>query len=110
MTAGQELAQEELREIEAASEGAFEVLSVRFPEGDHRSAIAEISVTCFDMPYAEGGIKLRDRERFLIYIPPDFPFDVPSVYTPHRRFSGNPHVQWQTYLCLYQSRNTEWDA
>ena len=33
MTAGQELAQEELREIEAASEGAFEVLSVRFQKG-----------------------------------------------------------------------------
>lgn len=110
MTVGQELAQEELREIEAASEGTFEVLSVRLPEGDRRSAIAEISVTCFDMPNAKGGIKLRDRERFLIYIPPDFPFDVPSVYTPHRRFSGHPHVQWQTYLCLYQSRNTEWDA
>ncbi len=110
MTSGQELAQEELHEIEAASEGALEVLTLRPPDGVRRSAIAEISVTCFDMPHAEGGIKLRDRERFLIYIPPDFPFDVPSVYTPHRRFSGHPHVQWQTYLCLYQSRNTEWDA
>lgn len=110
MTSGQVLAQEELYEIEAVSEGVFEVLSLRPPDGERRDAIAEISVSCSDIPHAEGGIKLRHRERFQIYIPPGFPFDVPSVNTPHRRFAGYPHVQWQTHLCLYQSKNTEWDA
>lgn len=110
MTPGQELAREELSEIEAASQGAFEVLSFRPPDGDRISALAEISVTCSDMLQVEGGIKIRDRERFRIYIPPDFPFDLPSVFTPHKRFAGHPHVQWGFSLCLYQSRSTEWDA
>ena len=110
MTPGQELAREELREIEAASQGAFEVLSFRPPDENRRSAIAEISVDCSDMPQAEGGINLRDRERFQIYIPPDFPFETPNIETPHQRFAGYPHVQWRVHLCLYQSPNTEWDA
>jgi integrative and conjugative element protein (TIGR02256 family) len=110
MTPGQELAREELREIEAASQGAFEVLSFRPPDENCRSAIAEISVACSDMPQAEGGIKLRHRERFQIFIPPDFPFEIPRTYTTHQRFAGFPHVQWQKHLCLYQSSSTEWDA
>ena len=93
MTPGQELAREELSEIEAASQGAFEVLSFRPPDENRCSAIAEISVACSDMPQAEGGIKLRHRERFRIFIPPDFPFEIPSTYTTHQRFAGSPHVQ-----------------
>lgn len=39
---------------------------------------------------------------------PDFPFTVPWLYFGHKRFIGTPHVQWGSYICLYQSTETEW--
>lgn len=108
MSPGQDRALAELREIESISEGAFELLSVRPPEGKRSSVIAEIAMLRSDVPKSEGGIRLRDRERFLIYIRPGFPFEIPVVCTPHHRFAGHPHVQWMNQLCLYQSPGTEW--
>src|SRR6266568_913030 len=109
LTEGQALAIEQLGEIEAASLGVLEVLQLREPETAEQHAVVLISVVCRDIPRAEGGITLRDRERFRIYVPPSFPFRPPAVWVPHERFAGHPHVQWRRHLCLYQSTATEWD-
>jgi Prokaryotic E2 family A len=57
---------------------------------------------------ASGGLGLRARERVTVQIPADFPFRLPAVAVPHRRFVGAPHVQWGRQLCLYQAPTTEW--
>jgi predicted acylesterase/phospholipase RssA/proteasome lid subunit RPN8/RPN11 len=108
--AGHRLAVEQLREVEWASGGALEVLHVREPlEGQHYARI-EISISCGGMPRVEGGLPLRNRERFIIVLPDGFPFDVPSLWVSHTRFAGYPHVLWKCWLCLYQSPSTEWDS
>ena len=61
------------------------------------------------MSVRPGGLALEAREQFSVWIPPGFPFHRPEVWTPHTRFAGHPHVQWQRHLCLYQAPSTEWD-
>ena len=58
----------------------------------------------------EDGLSLRQRERFSLLIESGFPFAVPTVWTPHRRWAGWPHVQWGRHLCLFESSETDWDA
>lgn len=55
-----------------------------------------------------GGCELERREPFTLYIPAEFPFRSPTVWVPHRRFAGLPHVQWGRYICLYASGG-DWD-
>ena len=55
-----------------------------------------------------GGLDLREREEFILIIPPDFPFEYPSLIVTHHRFASFPHVIWSTTLCLYQS-TIEWN-
>ena len=69
--------------------------------------MTEVSISCEGIAKTENGLPLRERERFLITIPPDFPFRKPDVATPHTRFAGFPHVQWKRGLCLYQA-SSEW--
>ena len=102
MTEGQQLAIEQLREVEALGGGALEILGV--------AETVTVSVTASGFQRVPDGLLLRERERFVITIPFDFPFDHPNVSTPHTRFAGFPHVQWKRHLCLYQAPNTEWDA
>ncbi|MCX5711740.1 MAG: ThiF family adenylyltransferase, partial [Candidatus Omnitrophica bacterium] len=54
------------------------------------------------------GLELRDREDFLLVIPPDFPFDIPWIKVLHKRFAGFPHVVWSHQLCIFQSA-IEWN-
>ncbi len=58
---------------------------------------------------ADDGLKFRERERFIAFVPEAFPFVKPGVWVTHKRFRDFPHVQWNRYLCLYQA-NTEWNA
>ncbi len=109
LSEGEALALEQLREIEAASVGAVEILQVSEPADPAQQLSILISVACRDFPRAEGGVPLRARELFRIYIPHGFPFRAPSIWLPHERFAGHPHVQWRRHLCLYQSPATEWD-
>ncbi len=109
MTNGQRLALEQLREIESVAAGGLEILSVRHPDDKSASAVVELSLLCRDLPKAAGSLPLRERERFRLLIPPNFPFDYPAVCTRHGRFAGFPHVQWNRILCLYQAPQTEWD-
>ena len=108
MTEGQCLALRQLQRIENANSHALEITETRQPEGDAAWAEILISVHCGGFLRAGNGLPLRDRERFRLLIPPDFPFTIPRVYASHHRFAGWPHVQWKNYLCLYQAPQTEW--
>jgi proteasome lid subunit RPN8/RPN11 len=107
VTSGQKIAVEQLQEIEAAPKSPLEILSAKELE-DGRVAIY-VSVDCSNVPHNDVGMPLRGRERFKIYVPRDFPFSCPQLYTTHRRWENYPHVYWATYLCLYQASDTEWN-
>ena len=97
---GHQLAVEQLRDIEHATGGALEVLSIREPPEGQLLARIELSITCGGIPHTLGGLRLRERERFILLTSNGFPFEVPSLWVPHTRFAGYPHVQWKHSLCL----------
>jgi len=107
MTPGQEQAIEELREIEAASDGLIEV--VRTEEIDDGPVVVDLSLFCGHLQRRANGLPIRRRERFLIFILSDFPFSIPILKSRHLRFAGYPHVQWGRQCCLYVSSSTEWN-
>lgn len=109
MTTGQQLALQQLQEIQGADQHAFEVVVHRPPTEADKRLFVEVSLCCDSLTTAPGGLPLRARESFIIAIPPDFPFTRPSVWTTHGRFAGWPHVFWKQSLCLYQAPATEWD-
>lgn len=78
--------------------------------GDQQKLLEiELTLRIGKLETADGGLKLRERERFIARIPEDFPFRKPEIWVRHKRFAGFPHVQWSHYICLYQA-NTEWNA
>lgn len=109
-TADQQRALEELRII-AAGGPNVEVLTTTGP-GLYGSVEAEVSLATAGAGSGPRGeqpaAKLRDRERFVLVIPRDYPFRHPSVWVTHDRFGDLPHVQWRRHLCLYVSPSTEW--
>lgn len=109
MTSGQRLALWQLREIEAAADHALVIEMLEEPTKDFAYLRVTISIRVGPTATAEGGLQLREREDFLLLIPPSFPFHKPEVWVQHNRFAGKPHVQWVHSLCLYQSA-TEWNV
>src|SRR6266498_3130281 len=107
-TVGQQHALEQLAQVAAASDGTVELLRVAPGPGISGQLEVELSLDCTGVPHAPGGLRLRPRERVTVWIPSDFPFRLPTVIVPHRRFAGAPHVQWGRLLCLYQAPTTEW--
>ena len=99
-----ELAEEQLREIAAASDGTVVVQSGARWSNGYRF---QISIRFDGRERGEDGLRIRAREQFLVVVPPTFPYDRPLVHTPHRRFAGFPHVQWGYSLCLYRS-SADW--
>ncbi len=111
-TPGQRQALDELRKVAEADPTAIEILRVGRPVP---SGSLPILVSLGTAEAAGGDAiatgprgRVRARERFIIDVPPDFPFAPPRVWTEHDRFAGLPHVQWRRYLCLYISPTTEW--
>lgn len=105
---GQKLALHQLEAI-AVEGDAVELLRVDEPVDPRGDLRVEITLRCAGFEHRAGGLRLRDRERFHVTIPTDFPFAVPSVDVSHSRWAGTPHVQWSSHLCLYQAASTEWD-
>ena len=99
-----ELAEEQLREIAATSDGTVEVQSGASVWNGYQF---QISVGFDGRERVEGGLRIRAREQFLVVVPPTFPYERPLVHTPHRRFAGFAHVQWGYSLCLYRS-SADW--
>jgi molybdopterin/thiamine biosynthesis adenylyltransferase/proteasome lid subunit RPN8/RPN11 len=104
---GQRLALAQLAEIAARSAGALELISEPQPVKDETHVRVELSLATRHYRRPEG-LAFRDRERLRLTIHVDFPFQVPWLYFSHKRFLGAPHVQWGSYICLYQSLETEW--
>ena len=105
LTDGQRQALEELQRI-SSSNGSLQIL--RHWSGSGYLWV-DISVDCSNLERAENGLLLRPRERLNILVPPQFPFVIPSVRTPHTRWAGTDHVQWCQVLCLYLSPANEWN-
>lgn len=61
-----------------------------------------------DMQRAEGGLRLRETEEFVVGIPP-LALWPPSVDVEHLRFADFPHVLQGYRLCLYLDPSREWD-
>lgn len=105
---GQQLALQQLHEIERFADGALEILRINQPAELGKRMEVVISVRCADMAKASGGLPLAQRERIIAVIPADFPFLPPGFWSTHARLAGFPHVQWSRYLCVYQSPEVEW--
>ncbi len=108
MSPGQQTALTQLELISSADPHALEILQVTPPAPPDTSCVVSFSLFIGDIERKPSGLKLRDREEFLLLIPKDFPLSQPSVYTPHTRFAGTSHVQWKHSICLYQS-STEYN-
>ena len=103
---GGELAEEQLREIEDVSDGTVQIIGTE-----------ELSLGCWRIKLSIrfdglerlcGGLKVRSREVFHLFVSPTFPYEFPLVEVAHRRFAGFGHVQWARQLCLYGS-SAEWN-
>ncbi len=105
---GQEQALEQLEEIAERASGDLTIVTVVGPSDDSTWAKIEISISTKHLEKVQDGLPVRARERLRVYIPHGFPRDLPRVYATHKRFSGFPHVQWATFLCLYQAPGIEW--
>lgn len=106
MTPGQQRAVKELKRIQFSDPDRFEILTE--PEIVNDWLFINISLKLGSMELADGGLDLREREDFILKVPPDFPFDKPVIRVAHKRFAKFPHVIWRTLLCLYQS-SIEWN-
>lgn len=106
MTSGQQRALRELKRLCESGHNTFELVDDPYLKDDF--LVAKISLRLGLMETREGGLDLREREEFTLFIPPDFPFDIPLLYVAHARFAGFPHVIWSRRICLYQS-NIEWN-
>ena len=105
MTDAFKLAGEQIKEIADASDGAVQIHDeTTLPSGRRQF---EISIRFDGLERVDEGLSVRAREPFLVVVPPAFPFRRPSVETPHVRFSGFRHVQWQRHPCLYKS-SSDW--
>lgn len=109
MTEGQEQALEQLHEVAKFGAGDLEVVELTPSEATANLVRVDLSLRTGHLARVENGLPLRERERFLIDIPPDFPFEHPIVETRHSRFAGFPHVQFGRHLCLYQAPGVEWN-
>ena len=100
-----ERAADQLGEIADASDGTIQLHRAVPPNGDH--GYFHISIRFDGRQCADNGLRVRARERFVVAVPPTFPYRHPIVWTPHCRFAGFAHVQWRRHLCLYGSA-AEW--
>lgn len=105
---GQQLALLQLEDIVAKSNGGLEFLGQAVKSKSKGYLWVHLSLETKDYRTANG-LAFRDRERVSLHLHPDFPFKKPDIYFGHKRFIGAPHVQWGTYICLYQSVETEYD-
>lgn len=106
LSEGQRLALAQLEEIVANSQGTLEfVETVKSQAKGYILVYLSLETSGYR---SAGGLAFRDREPIKVVIPPSFPFSVPALHFRHKRFIGTPHVQWGTYICLYQSSETEY--
>ena len=107
ITEGQQRAIRELRRLNAAAPNMFELV-IEPHVVDDGWLVVIIGLRLGPIELRAGGLDLREREEFILLIPPGFPFDLPYLGVAHNRFAGFPHVIWGKTICLYQS-SVEWN-
>ena len=110
MTSAYNLAREQIREIAEASDSTVQLHDETIHDGTTLPSgygQFDISIRFDGLERVENGLPVRARERFVVFVPPTFPFVHPLVATPHVRFSSFPHVQWRRHPCLYAS-SADW--
>jgi len=105
MTPGQKKAILEIERIQELSNGKFEIFNIT--EEDNELIIV-FYIDIGNIEKINGGLKFRNREKFILYIPPDFPFVIPQLRVDHKRFAHIGHMNWVNWLCLYQSK-VDWN-
>ncbi len=100
MTGGQQRALRELAQLEIANPGWLKIGRTEELNG---LVLALITVRIGPIQTIPDGLKLREREEFVLIISKDFPFVYPGLKVTHNRFAGFPHVVWSNTICLYQS-------
>ena len=108
LTSGQASAVEQLRAIERLNPAALELVVIDAPSEEGKALSVDLSLDCRGIEDRPGGLRLRERERLVVLIDADFPFEPPSVFVLHKRWAGAPHVQWGFSLCLYAAPAVEW--
>ena len=108
MSDGQAWALGQLADIARASGGALEIVEVKEPQKEGEYLIVTLSVDCSAFDRRPGGIPFKQRERLSLQVGPTFPLDLPRLYFTHKRYGEFPHVQWGSFICLYQATDTEW--
>lgn len=103
----EDLAVRQLADLAEVSDGAVEILGST--PSDDGAVQLDVSLDTSGIETLDGGIHVRDRERFRIVVTDRFPHVPPAVVTPHRRWAGTPHVQWGGVLCLYAATSVEWN-
>jgi len=106
VTPGQERALRELRRLALADAHGIEILGEPRESGSRLNIDFSLRVGLLET--RKGGLRFREREEFVLSVPEEFPFEIPSLWVRHERFAGFPHVCWKRTLCLYQSK-IEWN-
>lgn len=101
-----ELAAAQLADLAESSDGAIEVLATADGTG---TTTFTVSLDTHGITTGNGGITVRDREKFEFIVSDTFPYQHPAVRVSHRRWAGTPHVQWGRVLCLYAAPSVEWN-
>jgi hypothetical protein len=106
MTSGQHRALLELRRLHAAEPDGFTIVDE--PRLVGGSLVTKVAIRLGSIESAEGGLELREREEFVLHVPPGCPFDRPRLSVEHDRFAGFSHVTWVHAICLYRS-TADWN-
>ena len=105
LSSGQRQALDELRAISRAGD-SIELIDHGTADGGELDVLVSVDTR---FPHTPDGIKFRPRERINIRIPETFPWNRPSVWVPHLRWVGRPHVIYGVSLCLYLAPDVEWN-
>jgi len=106
MTSGQQRALLELQRLCAAQPDDIELIDEPAVYGGR--LVVEVSIRMGAIETRNGGLEFREREEFILFVPPDFPFQYPSLSVMHDRFAGFPHMIWSHGICLYRQA-TDWN-
>jgi Prokaryotic E2 family A/ThiF family/Prokaryotic homologs of the JAB domain len=105
---GQAWALKQLADIVKAAVGSLEIIEIVEPTDEGGAVTVSLSLDCSGYERKPGGIPLRARERLLLKIPVNFPLELPRLNFAHTRYRECSHVQWGSYVCLYQATDIEW--
>ena len=109
LSEGQCIALDQIRRIADTDRSPVRVIGVERAVDSGACLTVHITLDCTRHGQVDGGLRLHDREGITLRIPPEFPFDPPEAVTAHTRFRGFAHVLWGCWLCLYVSRETQWN-